>query len=148
MRPRGPLSGIDPGAVGTLGADAGFAPGAAVARPGSEVWIIYGDGAIGYGLVEFDAFVRHRIPVIAPVGNDAAWTQIAREQVKMLKDDVRTVLVRTDSDKVAEGFDAAVILVTKTAQVPAALGRRGSGVELGGLVFTCSFREGEVRAIV
>ena len=28
--------------------------------------------------------MRHGVPVIALVGNDAGWTQIAREQVKML----------------------------------------------------------------
>ena len=39
--------------------------------------------------------MRHGIPVIAVVGNDAGWTQIAREQVKMLHDDVGTVLART-----------------------------------------------------
>jgi thiamine pyrophosphate-dependent acetolactate synthase large subunit-like protein len=53
------------------------------------------------GLVEFDSFVRHGIPVIAVVGNDAGWTQIAREQVKMLHDDVGTVLARTDYHEVA-----------------------------------------------
>jgi thiamine pyrophosphate-dependent acetolactate synthase large subunit-like protein len=40
------------------------------------------------------------------VGNDAGWTQIAREQVKMLKDDVATVLARSDYHRVAEGFGA------------------------------------------
>ena len=121
VRPRAPLGWLDPGVFGTLGVGAGFALGAAAARPQSEVWIIFGDGACGYGLVEFDTFVRHRIPVIAVVGNDAAWTQIAREQVKMLKDDVSTVLARTDYHKVAEGFGAAGILVTKNTEVPAAL---------------------------
>ena len=107
---------------GTLGVGAGFALGAAlVARPQREVWIICGDGASGYGLAEFDTFVRHGIPVIAVVGNDAAWTQIAREQVKMLKDDVGTVLARSDYHKVAEGFGAAGMLVTKNAEV-----RRGA----------------------
>ena len=96
LHPRGPLGWLDPGAFGTLGVGAGFALGAALARPDSEVWIVFGDGACGYGLVEFDTFVRHGIPVIAVVGNDAGWTQIAREQVKMLKDDVGTVLARTD----------------------------------------------------
>ncbi|MEI7764190.1 MAG: thiamine pyrophosphate-binding protein, partial [Comamonadaceae bacterium] len=84
MHPRAPLTWLDPGAFGTLGVGSGFALGAALAKPGSEVWIIFGDGACGYGLVEFDSFVRHGIPVIALVGNDAGWTQIAREQVKML----------------------------------------------------------------
>ena len=45
------------------------------------------------------------------VGNDAGWTQIAREQVKMLHDDVATVLARTDYHEVAAGFGAEGILV-------------------------------------
>jgi acetolactate synthase-1/2/3 large subunit len=57
------------------------------------------------------------------VGNDAGWTQIAREQVKMLNDDVGTVLARTAYHEVAAGFGAAGLLVTRTAEVPAALQR-------------------------
>ena len=105
LHPRGPLTWLDPGAFGTLGVGAGFALGAALARPSAEVWIVFGDGACGYGLAEFDTFVRHGIPVIAVVGNDAGWTQIAREQVKMLHDDVATVLARSDYHVVA-GFGA------------------------------------------
>lgn len=123
LHPRAPLTWLDPGAFGTLGVGAGFALGAALARPGSEVWIIFGDGACGYGLVEFDTFVRHGIPVIALVGNDAGWTQIAREQVKMLHDDVATVLARTNYHEVAAGFGAEGILVKTMAEVPAALAR-------------------------
>ena len=106
LRPRGPLAWLDPGAFGTLGVGAGFALGAAVVQPGAEVWLIWGDGACGYGLAEFDTFVRHGIPVIAVVGNDAGWTQIAREQVKMLGDDVGTVLARTAYHEVVKGFGA------------------------------------------
>ncbi|MFO1191806.1 MAG: thiamine pyrophosphate-binding protein [Rhodoferax sp.] len=123
LRPRAPLRWLDPGAFGTLGVGAGFALGAAVSAPGAEVWIIFGDGACGYGLVEFDSFVRHGIPVIALVGNDAGWTQIAREQVKMLHDDVGTVLARTDYHTVAQGFGAEGILVRTQEEVPAALAR-------------------------
>ena len=121
MHPRAPLTWLDPGAFGTLGVGAGFALGAALARPGSEVWIIFGDGACGYGLAEFDTFVRHGIPVIALVGNDAGWTQIAREQVKMLHDDVATVLARTHYHEVAAGFGARGILVKTMAEMPSAL---------------------------
>ncbi len=121
LHPRTPLSWLDPGAFGTLGVGAGFALGAALARPGSEVWIILGDGASGYGLVEFDTFVRHGIPVIALVGNDAGWTQIAREQIKMLHDDVATVLARSDYHAVAAAFGAEGIVVKTMAEVPAAL---------------------------
>lgn len=123
LHPRTPLSWLDPGAFGTLGVGAGFALGAALARPGSEVWIILGDGASGYGLVEFDTFVRHGIPVIALVGNDAGWTQIAREQIKMLHDDVATVLARSDYHAVAAAFGAECIVVKTMEEVPAALAR-------------------------
>lgn len=150
MHPRTPLSWLDPGAFGTLGVGAGFALGAALARPGSEVWIIYGDGACGYGLVEFDTFVRHGIPVIAIVGNDAGWTQIAREQVKMLKDDVATVLARTDYQAVAAGFGAQGILVKTMGELPAALAQARAGAAQGKPVLVniwldkTQFREGSL----
>ncbi len=106
ISPRGPLTWLDPGAFGTLGVGAGFALGAKLCRPDAEVWILYGDGSVGYSLSEYDTFVRHGIPVIGVVGNDAGWTQIAREQVEMLGDAVGTVLAHTDYHRVAEGFGA------------------------------------------
>ena len=42
MRPRSAGSWLDPGAFGTLGVGAGFALGAKLVRPDSEVWIVYG----------------------------------------------------------------------------------------------------------
>ncbi|GMV46662.1 MAG: acetolactate synthase I/II/III large subunit [Pseudomonadota bacterium] len=121
LRPRAPLTWLDPGVFGTLGVGAGFALGAATARPGTETWIVFGDGACGWSLTEFDSFVRQGIPVIAVVGNDAGWTQIAREQVKMLGDDVATVLARTAYHEVAAGFGAAGLLVQRDAEVRPAL---------------------------
>ena len=59
VRPRAPLQWLDPGVFGTLGVGAGFALGAKLCRPDDEVWILWGDGACGYGLVEYDTFVRH-----------------------------------------------------------------------------------------
>ncbi len=150
LHPRAPLSWLDPGVFGTLGVGAGFALGAALARPGSEVWIIYGDGACGYSLMEFDSFVRHGIPVIAVVGNDAGWTQIAREQVKMLHDDVGTVLARSAYHEVAAGFGAEGILLTKTADAPAALARARAAAKAGKPVLVnvwldkTDFREGSI----
>jgi acetolactate synthase-1/2/3 large subunit len=131
LRPRAPLRWLDPGAFGTLGVGGGFALGAAVCEPQSEVWIIFGDGACGYSLIEFDSFVRHGIPVIALVGNDAAWTQIAREQVKMLHDDVGTVLARTDYHAVAAAFGAEGIVVRTQAEVPDALARARAAARAG-----------------
>ena len=150
LRPRAPLRWLDPGAFGTLGVGAGFALGAAVSEPQTEVWIIFGDGACGYSLIEFDSFVRHGIPVIALVGNDAGWTQIAREQVKMLHDDVGTVLARTDYHAVAAALGAQGILVQHQAEVPAALAlareiaHRGTPVLVNVWLDKTGFRDGSL----
>lgn len=79
------------GAFGTLGVGGGFALGAKLCRPESEVtywvnhltalstksmsffngstvslyvaqvWIVYGDGSLGYTVAEFDTFTRHKV---------------------------------------------------------------------------------------
>jgi len=150
IRPRGPRSWLDPGPFGTLGVGAGFALGAALCRPDAEVWILFGDGACGYSLAEFDSFVRHGIPIVAVVGNDACWTQIAREQVKTLKDDVGTVLARSAYHEVAAGFGAEGILVKTTAEVHDALlcaraaAKAGKPVLVNAWLDRTSFREGSV----
>jgi len=150
LRPRGPLAWLDPGAFGTLGVGAGFALGASVVKPRSEVWIVWGDGACGYGLAEFDTFVRHGIPIIAVVGNDAGWTQIAREQVKMLGDDVGTVLGRTAYHEVVKGFGAEGVEIRRDSEVEAGLAeaRRiaasGKPVLVNVWLDKTEFREGSI----
>jgi len=150
LHPRRPLAWLDPGAFGTLGVGAGFALGAATTRPEREVWIVFGDGACGFGLAEFDSFVRHGIPVIAVVGNDAGWTQIAREQVKMLHDDVATVLARTAYHEVAAGFGAEGLLVKRMDEVAGALqrarelARQGRPVLVNVWLDKTEFREGSL----
>ena len=111
VRPRRPLSWLDPGPFGTLGVGAGFALGAGLCRPEAEVWILYGDGSAAYSLMEFDTFVRHGIAVIAVIGNDACWTQIARSQIAVYEDDVATMLGRTDYHAVADALGARGFLL-------------------------------------
>jgi thiamine pyrophosphate-dependent acetolactate synthase large subunit-like protein len=115
VRPRKPLSWLDPGVFGTLGVGAGFALGAKLLRPARELWVLFGDGAFGWSMAELDTFVRHGVPVIAVIGNDAGWTQIAREQVEMLHDDVGCVLARSDYHKVCEALGGHGLLVESDA---------------------------------
>ncbi len=150
VRPTGPLAWLDPGAFGTLGVGAGFALGAKLVHPEAEVWILYGDGSAGYSLSEFDTFVRHGIPVIAVVGNDAAWMQIAREQVEILGDDVATVLAPTNYHCVVEGFGAAGIRIDAPAGIPAALAQAkamaasGQPVLVNAILGRTDFRKGSI----
>jgi thiamine pyrophosphate-dependent acetolactate synthase large subunit-like protein len=123
VRPRGPLRWLDPGAFGTLGVGGGFAIGAARARPSAQIWILYGDGSLGYSLIEFDSYVRHGLAPIAIVGNDACWAQIAREQVKMLKDDVGVRLARTDYHRAAEGLGAEGLVITRDGDIAPTLAK-------------------------
>ena len=131
LRPRGPRGWLDPGVFGTLGVGAGFALAAALERPGAETWILFGDGACGWSLAEFETFVRHEIPVIAVVGNDAGWTQIAREQVKMLGDDVGVTLSRAAYHEVAAAFGAEGILVRSDGEVADGLARARAAARAG-----------------
>jgi acetolactate synthase-1/2/3 large subunit len=150
LNPRAPLSWLDPGVFGTLGVGAGFALGARLVRPEAEVWIVYGDGSAGYSLAEFDTFTRHGVPVIAVVGNDAGWTQIARDQIEILKDDVGTVLRRTDYHAVAEGFGGRGLLVDAPEKLgPAlaeakALARGGRAVLVNVHLGRTDFRKGSI----
>ena len=90
------------------------------------------------------------LSVIAVIGNDAGWTQIAREQVKMLNDDVGTVLARTDYHRVAEGLGAHGIVVRHDAELPAALAEArqvaasGRPVLLNVWLARSDFREGSL----
>jgi acetolactate synthase-like protein len=68
-----------------------------------QVWVVYGDGTVGYSIAEIDTFVRHHVRVVCVVGNDACWTQIAREQVPLFKTAVACTLARTPYEIVAEG---------------------------------------------
>jgi acetolactate synthase-1/2/3 large subunit len=150
LRPRAPLSWLDPGVFGTLGVGGGFALGAKLCRPGADVWILYGDGSSAYSLAEFDTLARHGLPVIAVVGNDAGWSQIAREQVEMLHDDVGTVLARTDYHRVAEGYGGRGLSVARPEDVEPVLAealrlsRAGSPVLVNALIGKTEFRKGSI----
>ncbi|HEX7703937.1 MAG TPA: thiamine pyrophosphate-dependent enzyme, partial [Kofleriaceae bacterium] len=121
VRPRAPLSWLDPGVFGTLGVGGGFALGASLVKPGREVWLIWGDGSSAYSLAEFDSYVRHGLAPIAVIGNDASWMQIAREQVEILGTSLGTDLRRTDYHKVAEGYGGVGLVLTDPARVDATL---------------------------
>ncbi|XP_012883731.1 PREDICTED: acetolactate synthase-like protein [Dipodomys ordii] len=152
VQPRGPLRWLDPGAFGTLGVGAGFALGAKLSQPDTEVWCLFGDGAFGYSLMEFDTFVRHKIPVMALVGNDAGWTQISREQVPRLGSNVACGLAYTDYHKAVMGLGARGLLLSGKSedQVAEVLreGQRqcrdGHPVVVNILIGRTDFRDGSI----
>src|SRR5262249_5906099 len=131
LAPRGPLSWLDPGAFGTLGVGGGFALGAKLVRPESAVWIVWGDGSSAYSLAEFDTSFRHKIPVIGLIGNDACWSQIARDQVEILKDDTASVLAFSDYHLVAKGFGGDGVRIDSMDDFNPAVAGAREAVSLG-----------------
>ncbi len=150
LHPPGPLSWLDPGVFGTLGVGGGFALGAAAARPGKTIWILYGDGAAGYSLMEMDTFARHGIPVIAVIGNDAGWQQIARDQVEYLDDNVATQLTHAHYNHIAEAFGGKGYEIRNPRQIKGTLqkakkaSRKGMPVLINVHIGTTDFRKGSI----
>ena len=150
VRPRSPLSWLDPGVFGTLGVGGGFAVGAASVRPDAEVWLFYGDGSSAYSLAEFDTYVRHGMAPIAVIGTDASWQQIARDQKVILGDLVGTELLRTNYHDVAEGYGGKGLLLTDPANIDAVLDEakelasEGTPVCINVHLADSDFREGSI----
>ena len=150
VRPRAPLSWLDPGVFGTLGVGGGFAVGAASVRPDAEIWLFYGDGSSAYSLAEFDTYKRLGYAPIAVIGTDASWQQIARDQIVILGDPIGTVLRHTDYHTVAEGYGGKGLLLTDPSQVDAVLDEAkrlaaaGTAVCINVHLADSDFREGSI----
>jgi acetolactate synthase-1/2/3 large subunit len=150
VRPRSALRWLDPGVYGTLGVGAGFALGAKLCRPDDEVWALFGDGAFGYSLSEFDTFVRHGIALVAVVGNDACWNQIAREQVEIFQDDVGCPLRASDYHLAAAGLGAKGFAIrapaetVPTLQAARAAAAAGAPVLVNAILGKTDFRKGSI----
>ena len=94
------------GYLGTLGVGQGFGIGLSRARPGKPVALVMGDGAVGFHISEFDSFVRHGLPILTIIFNNAAWG-ISRHGQELVfgKQHTQAVdLARSAYHEVARGF--------------------------------------------
>jgi acetolactate synthase-1/2/3 large subunit len=97
---------MDPGPLGTLGVGMPFALAAQLSHPDKRVVIVYGDGSFGLNGFEYDTAVRHGLPIIGVLGNDAAWGQMMRPQGSLYGWDrlSATLLEPSRYDKVVEAL--------------------------------------------
>jgi acetolactate synthase-1/2/3 large subunit len=153
LRVRRPGLWMDPGPLGTLGVGPGYAMAAKLARPGSKVVVVYGDGAFGLHAMELEAMVRQKIPVVCVIGNDAAWTQIRRGQVDLFGAEraVATGLAYTRYDEVARALGCHGEFVETTKALAPAFERAfaaaaGDGVPavVNVKIATSEFRKGAI----
>lgn len=116
----------DPGPMGTLGVGTGFCMAIKAVHPEKRVLMVNGDGTFGLNGFEFDTFVRHGLPVVAVVGNDRQWGQIAVGQVQMYGRDRVVATVLGDNaryDRVVEALGGHGELVVAPGQIRSAIER-------------------------
>ena len=109
------------GPLGTIGAGLPNGLAMQLANPGKPVAVITGDGSLGFYIAEMDSAVRHNLPIVIVVGNDAGWG-IERE----LQGGGRTVaceLRRTRYDLVMQGFGGGGETIDTLDQVRPAVER-------------------------
>ncbi len=111
--------------LGHLGVGLPYAIGAKLASPESKVIALTGDGALGFSVMEFETAVRHNIPVIVVVANDAAFGVEVYYQAKWFGPDrvIGTELTNTRWDLMAKSMGAFGELVEKPDQLRPALER-------------------------
>jgi acetolactate synthase-1/2/3 large subunit len=100
--------------------------------------------------MEIDTFARHGLGLVAVIGNDACWTQIAREQVEVLGDDVGCALARTDYHESAAGLGGEGIVVRHPGELKRSLAhafdraRHGKAVVVNVHLGKTDFRKGSI----
>jgi len=109
--------------LGMLGSAVPVAIAAKLARPGSRVFCITGDGAFGFNGMELDTAVRHGLDIVVLLGNDAAWGIDRNIQLGLYGKAVVTDLAPTRYDIVAEGLGAHGELVQRPEELAPALER-------------------------
>ena len=112
-------------ALGTLGVGLPFALAAQAARPGDRVVVFIGDGSFGLSAMEIDTAVRHKLPVVVVVSNNAGWGDVRHEQDAAFGEGrhVASELHPTRYDRFAAAFGAHGEHVERLEELRPALDR-------------------------
>jgi acetolactate synthase-1/2/3 large subunit len=116
---------ITHGRLGMIGTGIPYGVAAKLARPEARVIVFVGDGSIGFHFMEFDTAVRHRLPIVVVVGNDAAWGVEQHFQRALYGPDrlVATTLRRARYDQMVQALGGYGEYVERPADLPQALER-------------------------
>lgn len=129
VEPRRPGHWLDPGPYGCLGTGPGYAMAARLAHPSSQVVLLLGDGAAGFSLMDVDSLVRHDLPVVIVIGNNAGWNLEKHPMRFLYGYDVAADLHPTPYDEVVRALGGAGETVTRPSDIGVALDRAfASGV--------------------
>ncbi|WP_421990532.1 thiamine pyrophosphate-binding protein [Roseococcus sp.] len=112
--------------AGSIGAGIPFAIGARAARPAGRILAVMGDGTFGFHMAEFDTAVRHELPFVLVVGNDAKWNaeyQIQKRDYGANRTHGCELLPGTRYDQVVQALGGHGEFVENAEDLPAALER-------------------------
>ena len=111
------------GTLGMLGFALPAALAAKLANPERRVILMVGDGAFGFNAMEYDTAVRHNLPIVGILGNDAAWGIDRQIQLGLYGKPVGTDLLPTRYDQVVKGLGGYSEHVTDPDDLKGAIGR-------------------------
>ena len=109
--------------LGMLGSSLPTALAAKLAHPEARVVHFSGDGSFGFQGMEFDTAVRHSLPIVTVLGNDAAWGIDRQIQLGLYGRPVATDLLQTRYDRVVEGLGGHGEFVERPEDLEPALRR-------------------------
>jgi len=108
------------GASGVVGWGVPGAIAAKLALPDKPVLLLSGDGAIGFGIAEFESAARQNIPFVAVLADDQAWGIVVSGQQKS-GSTVASEFGPVEFSKIAEGFGARGVKVERPEELAPAV---------------------------
>lgn len=122
----GQYMGIANGSFGPLGVGVPYAMAAKLAHPEKKVILLTGDGAFGYGAMEYDTAMRYGVNFTTIILNDSCWGMIKRSEAKRATEDkpfVGLFLRDVRYDQVVEALGGHGEFVTEAADIGPAIDR-------------------------
>jgi acetolactate synthase-1/2/3 large subunit len=122
----GQLLTIATGSFGPLGVGVPYAMAAKLAHPDKKVILLTGDGAFGYGAMEYDTMMRYGINITTVILNDSCWGMIKNSEAKRSGQDKEFVglyLRDTNYEKLADVVGCYGEQVTKPEDIGPAIDR-------------------------
>ncbi len=109
---------------GHLGTGLPYAIGAKLAQPDRPVYLITGDGALGFNIQELETARRHNVPIVIVVAADQGWGMERSSQLfAQVGAMIETEHHPTRYDVIAQAFGCHGELVTELDQLTPALER-------------------------
>lgn len=121
----GPWELLTNGKLGALGPGIPLASVVSLARPGARGVAFVGDGGFGFHAMELDTAVRHNLPLVVVIGNDAGWSTERHRQREVYGPDrlVAANLLPTRYDLLAQALGAHGEYVERPEDLAPALRR-------------------------